>query len=549
MNLGGVTENISFFEKQHWYINEITEKIDYAKLKASYYASIGEKKKALDCISGIPEDWLYEEEIIEFHVIKAMMLWGMGAFSTACELVSDEKYNGEPMVWMLRSLVVENSGDLNKAFEYVLKAKSICESGKVDVTDKIQIYCNFGRIQLMRGNRSEAVKYFNDAYHIIKNNPPIRVELLHIVMQNLVMNKAIVERDHSSVEKILDEYKQLIEKESISNFIEYQNCLIGYYRQTGKIEKVYRCIKDGYFDLVGKLDDNAKVLFQASTFRMLMNGRFVHDWFDKEVEKSYQSYNELPLQTKLMVYREYSGILQQEESRSLLFQSPYKELDKQIMQYYRQVAIVEINEAMEKLDPREIYKYNGFMQDKLAILKLLERENHIENSKTLYMELYKMLNDAGLRIDATHVLMILVDECASASNIMVQLNPFMPPVTYLDFIEKSPEPPAPQVLTNGIQLNYYHLAFPNHIRIIPRYEGIISDNLAIIMEEVRKWQNHPAKWEQSVHIAHLLMCLNRRSEAEEFYGYFKDSKMSIEQYAAWFQDECRLLEAEFYAHE
>lgn len=98
LKLGLVAENLSFFEKSHWYINEITEKIDYAKLKAKYYDSVGEKKEALNCISDIPEDWLYEEEILEFNMMKAMMLWGMGSFSTACELVSDEKYNEEPMV-------------------------------------------------------------------------------------------------------------------------------------------------------------------------------------------------------------------------------------------------------------------------------------------------------------------------------------------------------------------------------------------------------------------------------------------------------------------
>lgn len=545
LELGLISENISFFEKDHWYISEITEKIAYARLKACYYSAIGNKKKALDCISGISEDLLYEEEITEITVEKAMMLWELGAFSTACELIDGEKYDEVPMVWIVRSLVMENRGDLNQAYEYVLKAKSLCESGKGDIEDKISMYSNFGRIQLMRGNRMEAVKYFNAAYNILKEMKHVRMEMLHVIMENLIINKTIMEGGGVSIERIIDDYRELITKESISNFIEFNNCLIGYYRQIGDSEKVFQCIREGYFELVHKLDVGAEALFQASTFRMIMNGRFVYDWFDGEVEKSYKSYGSLPLLTKIAVYREYYGIFQQEEFRYIKYQSPYKELNGQIAQYYKAAALSEINEALAKLDAREIHMYYKLMLDKLYILKFIEKENHIQNSQALYLDIYKTLNDAGMRIDAIHVFMILVDECSSAYNVKIQLNPFMSPIIYQDYIDMLPIPPRPEMLQNGIQLKYYRLNFSIPIHVIPQYEQVIEEKLGVIMPEVRKWQNHPAKWEQSLHIAHLLMCLNRREEAKEFYGYFKAGKMAVGQYSAWFQDECRLLEAEF----
>jgi hypothetical protein len=43
--------------------------------------------------------------------------------------------------------------------------------------------------------------------------------------------------------------------------------------------------------------------------------------------------------------------------------------------------------------------------------------------------------------------------------------------------------------------------------------------------------------EFSLHIAHFLVCLDRVEEAEPFYRFFVNSKVSINQFAAWMRDE------------
>ena len=59
------------------------------------------------------------------------------------------------------------------------------------------------------------------------------------------------------------------------------------------------------------------------------------------------------------------------------------------------------------------------------------------------------------------------------------------------------------------------------------------------------WQNHPARLDMSVHVAHILVCLGRREEAEHFYRFFRDSNLSARQFSAWMIDELNALEREF----
>ena len=77
----------------------------------------------------------------------------------------------------------------------------------------------------------------------------------------------------------------------------------------------------------------------------------------------------------------------------------------------------------------------------------------------------------------------------------------------------------------------------SHVRIIPLHRDKIEKHIGTIIAEYHKWQNHPIKLEFSLHIAHFLVCLDRVEEAEQFYRFFVDSKVSINQFAAWMQDE------------
>ncbi len=323
---------------------------------------------------------------------------------------------------------------------------------------------------------------------------------------------------------------------SADNLIQYNNCEITYYRQIGDAKKEFNITKDGYYKLATKLDSETKALFQASTFRMVMNGRFQYNWFVSEIEGSIDSYFTLPLKEKLAVFKEFTGILQQEEFRYVRAQEPFKNLMDRIFEYYRTQGLADIDSIINSLDSREIYLYHHFTLEKLGILKLLDREKHIENSESTYLDLYKTVYDAGLHITATNVLFVYIDECANSSNVLLS-KPFQPPITYQVFLESIPLPPPPEVLKDGIHLNYYSVNRNLNMGVIPLYRDKIEKHIGTIIAEYHKWQNHPIKYEFSLHIAHFLVCLDRVEEAEQFFQFFVDSKVSISQFATWMQDE------------
>ncbi|MCD8133191.1 MAG: hypothetical protein LUE19_04980, partial [Clostridiales bacterium] len=198
------------------------------------------------------------------------------------------------------------------------------------------------------------------------------------------------------------------------------------------------------------------------------------------------------------------------------------------------------------LDAHEIYKRCQIMQDKLAILKYLERDKHIEKSKQYYIDLYNMWTDAGLQIAAVNSLVILIDECASADNVKVSFNSSSAPITYQDYLERLPIGPNPLRLGNGYQLLYASPILKN-VKIYPQQIPLMQEQLAIIMPIVKSWKSHPVKYEYSLHIARFLMALARKDEAKEFFYIFENSGLSIEHYAEWMKEDYYCMKAEFEA--
>lgn len=248
-----------------------------------------------------------------------------------------------------------------------------------------------------------------------------------------------------------------------------------------------------------------------------------------------------------MVYKEFAGAFQQQQFYCVRNKNPYRKLWEQIKQYYSSTAISDIDNYMISLGVYEVYQRGRLLQDKLAILKYLQRDQHIDKSKQIYIDLYHMYNDAGLQIDAVNALIILVDECGSPYNLKIQTNQFFAPVLYQDWIDNAPEGPEPKLLPNGYQLNYYRIQ-PVEFIIYPLKAKVLEEYLNIIIPIVKGWRDHPAKYEFSLHIAHFLMALERRDEAKEFYDIFCENKLSIDHYAAWMKEDYYALTAEFAPH-
>lgn len=544
---GLTAESIGYFAKKHWYICETTDKIAYARLKARYYADLGQMSVAYKAVEGIKVDALYKSEAQDFETIKAMLLWHMGDFSAASKLLENDKHDTNSVKYMLSSFICEFSGNLDGAYEKMKEAKDLCVTHSVRPEYHMQILENFGRIQRLRGNLTEAVQYMHQANKMLEQMKKPRADLQRNTKEGLIFNEALARGADPYVQELLDKYKEQISADSIGNLISYNNCCIEVYRQFGDKKKVYDLIKSSYLEMIDKLDEVQKALYQASTFRMLMNGEYVHDWLDDEIARFYKNYSKLPAPERIVVYKEFAGIFQQQQFYCVRNKKPYKKLWEQIKKYYSGTAIRDIDNYLISLDEYEIYQRGRLLQDKLAILKYLQRDQHIDKSKQIYIDLYNMYNDAGLQIDAINTLMILVDECGSPYNIKIQTNPFFAPVLYQDWIDSAPAGPEPQLLPNGYQLNYFRLQ-PISFRIYPLKDKVLEEYLNMIIPIVKGWYDHPAKYEFSLHIAHFLMALNRRDEAKEFYDIFCENKLSIDHYATWMKEDYYALTAEFAPH-
>lgn len=539
IDAGYALESRDFFESKHWYLIDYIDKIRFFRLQSQYYAAVGKNKEGFYGITSVSDKLLYKKEQEDFLGEKARLLYEMGDLAALkevlCLLESDLYKSQDPSLWGMKALIEEQHGDLDAAFSMMETSKAKLDRIDASHEQRASVLNDFGRIQLMRGNKTEAYHYYKQAFKELTIDTSINSHLLHLLALNVIANATLI--DPNAVQYYFNEYKNHLDMTSVDNLIQYNNCEIIYYRQIRNAKNEFKAIKDGYYNLVFKLDSKSKALFQASTFRMVMNGKFKYDWFVPEIESSMDSYFTLPQKEKLAVFKEFSGILEQEEFRYVKGQEPFKSLLGRIYEYYRTQGIDDINSIIGSLDSHEIYSYHQYTLDKLGILKLLDRENHIDNNESIYLDLYKTLLDAGLHITATNVLFIYIDECANSNNVLLMLNPYQPPITYQRFLEGIPLPPPPELLQDGIHLSYFQVGFNPHVRIVPLNRDKIEKHIGTIITEYHKWQNHPIKLEFSLHIAHFLVCLDRVEEAEQFYRFFVNSKVSINQFAAWMQDE------------
>lgn len=542
---GKAIEHIDFFRKSHWYFFTVEDKLEFHMLSVSYFFDVKEFDRAYQALENIKDEWLYEEEKENIKLQRAMILTQMGSMKAAYHILDDPNKNtsSDPMVWFAYSFIFENAGDIDKALVYAEKSRDIVESGyKAPDFVIAEIYNNYSRVAIFKGNRQEALRYLDIAWNKAKSSKDMRTA--HIIASNRIAQMAMAGKSQAECEIALKEYKELIPDDSFMNKVEYNNCEISYYRQIKDPKRENDLIKSGFKETIDCLNPSQRVIYTASTFRMLMNGKFDHGWFDKYVRADSKEYDKLPIIDKLTAYKEYMGFFQQEEFRSLCNKRPYKGLYEKIMKYYREQAITDIDELLAAIEPNYRFRYMHLMTMKLGILKLVEGKNHIDKSKGIYINLYNELYDAGLHLDAVRVLLTLVDECTSPYSILIW-RPFWPGALYYsDILEKAVQPPEPILDPDGIHLQYFRLQITPPFKVQPLHVDVIKEHIDTIIKEFRLWKNHPFKVDLSVEIAHILLCLERKEEAKEFIQFFKDSGVSENQMAAWVRDEVTALESE-----
>ena len=544
---GSAIEHLTFFDKgKPWYFFSKSESMEYYMLACQYYVDVKDFDKAYKSLGCIDGSYLYDEEKRLVDLQKAMLLALMGNMKAALQILGDPEKNqsDHPMIWFAYSYIYENAGDVDKALEFAEKSRSIIDAGyKAPLFEVAEIYNNYARVAIFKGNMQEALRYLDIAWEKVKKSGDMRT--IHIVASNRIINMAVSGRSRTECEDALKEYSDLIRNDSYMNKVELNNCAVLMYRQFRDANMENKLIKEGYESIVNHLDSSQTLVFTASTFRMLLNGNFDYTWLDDYICKDMKEYMKLPLTGRLSVFREYMSFYEQEAFRALYNRPPYLGLRKKIMKYYQETAITEIEEAIKKVEPNNIYGYMHLMLFKLGILKVTEGKQHINKSKSIYIELYRYLYDCGLHLDAINVLMTLIDECTSSYNVLIS-SPYAPmQIVYSDLLKASELLPPPVLLPDGI-----HMAIPRVIprepfEIMPLHIDVLKEYIDIVITEFRQWKNHPFKVNLSIEIMHILLCLDRKEDAKEFYLFFKRSGVSEMQLASWAREDLADMENEF----
>ena len=235
---GSAIEHMDFFRKSHWYLFTAEDKVEFHMLACTYFADVKEFSEAYKELDKIKDVWLYDEEKEHIKLQRALLLAQMGSMKAAYHLLGDPESNqsADPMVWFAYSFIYEQAGDIDKALEYSEKSRSIAEAGyKAPDFVIAEIYNNYARVAIMKGNRQEALRYLDIAWNKVKSSNDMRT--IHIVASNHIAQMAMAGKSQAECEAALREYKALIPNDSFMNKVDYNNCEIAYFRQIKDTKK------------------------------------------------------------------------------------------------------------------------------------------------------------------------------------------------------------------------------------------------------------------------------------------------------------------------
>lgn len=515
--------------------------IEYQMLRSKYFCYCGNYEDAYEALCSIQEQDLYEEEQEEIQQRKAVCLAVMGQTTAALRLLGEPDKKASALTLMIYSYIFELAGDMEQAFQYAKQANADGDIKKSDIS-KALLQCDYARNVINHGNVQEGLRYLQLAWDGIRGSNDIIA--IHEIGNNRLMFMAENGCSREECDKMLEEYLSCKKAETLSNNIRYGNCKVQYYRQIGELDKAYTAIQELYESCKNLLKDEKSYIdagaqmecIRAKIFRQTMDGEYNPEWLCKEIETSLEYYKKFSVQNRCSVFSDYMQVLSQARYKALRMTVPFDKLYKTIGYYYQNEAIEEIDAERCKVKSYNIHSYTGFLQWRLEIFRFLDKYNYVEKNEAAYMDLYKTLNDGGLRMEAVCILMDFVEECSRAENLEV-VTEKGEHYLYSDYLERAPIL-IPFTSQDG-KYKKYEEFIPNTSMVIPRYFDKINQMMDMVVKEVRNWENHSARPYICIRILNRLMCLERYDEAEEFYQFYKKSGISENKLVPWAKEVIR----------
>lgn len=451
------------------------EKLEYAYACQRLYFKLKEFNKSYKTFKDINQNKLLKKESERIIIFMAQDLFLMGGLKKAEHTLESVDFDNVSKLNLL-GMIYEQYGDLSAAAGYWYKAKLHIENA--DISEKSQIYCNYGRIRLIEHNYTDALFYYRKAYDclemVLSNN------LRHIVYQNIIHTLYKKDPEDAEIDKYCNEYYNL-KFQNEEDFIEYYNFTINFALQQNAIDdSLLECVAKGYEDIVSQLDGRLRYNFEVSALSMAFDFGIRINVIMNDIRNDFNKYFKVKMPDRFGLIKNLYCAL---KDTTDIYCGVYNDILAQCKNYLSKNAPNDLNEYYNSLEEYEVNARCNALRDKIFCTK----ETQPYNFDFLLLEI-KDITDIyeleGLYLAVTEYCLNIADECIDKNN--------------LDINARTVEHPE-----------------------------IISEYVNRAITSIGQLKNHPSVSVFNLRIAVYLLAIDERERSKEFLEKFNKNDINL----------------------
>ncbi|MGL5983413.1 MAG: tetratricopeptide repeat protein [Cetobacterium sp.] len=451
------------------------EEIDYSQEK------IINKYKQLKLISC---EIIFSDELESVELRKIFYLINLGDIFKAKEIGKKLIQQHNPKYLFYKAIILEQEGNFLEAEEIL---KRLVAMDSLDLKLVISVYNNYGRFNLINKNYSEAINFYTKAIELLKTESKHVNDFKHIIYPNLI-DCYCIQKEYKKMVAIKNEYYTLLSNDSIEDWIAQHNQNLIIIRQNS--EKNTNFIKEQYFDILNKLREQNKFIFQINALRFFANMKL--DFYEilEEINNSIDSIELNPIE-KFKSFKEINII---RRNYTKHFQIKWPVLNKKILNYFSDEAIDCLENYLNSLEIEEVYERCEIINEIIGIKK----EFYPYDSSHILEKMEDVLNiysGKNLAIKEFEQRLNIIDECINPQNIESK---------------------------RIVPLYYYSLR--------------ILHNLEVLENKLAQIAGHPETPCFYIRMGYYYLSQSKIEESKKYYEKFKLSKISVNHYALWIQE-------------
>lgn len=384
------------------------------------YEAEGSSIEKLQKLQGIRKDRLLPREASLLRMRLAVVYYELGYFHGIEKLLADCENDSWKM--MMQAILAEFRGEMEESQKLLLAAASDADLKKKDHYLWMQLLNNIGRSYRIAGNYQEALAYYRLACDELQI--PKERNLADSVYGGYVFNLCLLNHDWSEIEQALDEYRNIVGKDTVQGCIKYNNLLIEAAKQADKESIWKKAIYDGFNEVMamGLQDDRQRVIFETTSLRLANTS---HVNFMPEIEairKDLDKFCMLPMPDRFFMVKELFIFFEPTSGVHPAILSMCREHYEMASRYIKEQAMADIDEYIETLPIEAVNVRAAMLREKAGIMKHQE-EYSFKECKKLLLDVREIHESNNNYKEALRTSMALADEHFLDKNMTVDFKP------------------------------------------------------------------------------------------------------------------------------